>query len=272
MDATAIKEIIAQSCAQATAELVGTQHTRAIVMPADFKLADTEAFDNSPAHFRGAYKTTIIGEFIDYVDKHSLGNDTAVFVDAESMKAKAIIDMGNHEAPMWGKHTAGIQLKKQPAYDALLNQNERALTQQDMIDFFEDWADSVEFLDKGGNPIDTRFAINLLRRVKASASLSVEQEQANFSASRSTLEQVEIKAGAQELPAAFHFDCHPYEGFSSRMFFCQLRASGTEKLQFKYRINGLPAELNQIAEEFRDTVQTNLDQIPVYIGEMTYQA
>lgn len=85
------------------------------------------------------------------------------------------------------------------------------------------------------------------------------------------MQQVEIKAGAEDLPAGFVFECQPYEGFNDYRFACQLRAIPSEKTAlFKYRIGQLEAQQVAIAEEFKQSIKNrvSVQDIKTYLGEM----
>lgn len=148
------------------------------------------------------------------------------------------------------------------------------LKQQDFIDFIEDFGGDISFYwDNGDNT--KRFetadkAIRILRRLKVNANAQKEQTAGNFAQSLSTLEQIEIKAGQEELPAGFIFNTEPYEGFGERPFYCQLRAASDDKdVKLKYRIVRFEKEKEQIADEFRQLITLEIKpETKVYIGNM----
>jgi uncharacterized protein YfdQ (DUF2303 family) len=143
-----------------------------------------------------------------------------------------------------------------------------------LIDFFEDWETHIHFFDNDNQGLDFKQTIRNLRRVKVNAKADTTNDVSNFSAARSTLEQVEITAGAIDLPAGFIFECQPYDGFNDYRFACQLRAIPSEKTAlFKYRIGQLEAQQVAIAEEFKQSIKNrvSVQDIKIYLGEMAYQ-
>jgi len=270
MDASAIQTIVDLAITN-NANKLGV--IGATLVPKSADLKSVERFYEQPKRFRGAFSTDVMAEFIGYVNDNGTEN-TNVFIDAENMKAKAIIDMGDEDSPQWGEHIAKATLIKSPEYAALLQCNTQTFGQQELIDFAEDWEYCITFVDAAGNDMDFRKTLATLRRIKVNANATAEQTVGNFAAARSTLEQVEIKAGADELPEKFIFACKPYDGFVYQYFDCPLHAKNGEKgPQFKYRIVGLEAKRNEIADEFKNRIReaVTVDNVSIYLGTMSYQ-
>lgn len=271
MDATAIQSIADLAVSAASANDVNN-NVDAVVIPKTASIESLEKFRAAPSHFRGAFTTTIIGEFIAYINAHANAS-SAVFIDPVVMHAKCIIDQGSPSDPQWGWHRANAELKKTPECYAVFQSNCRTLDQQDLIDFAEDWEDFMGFYDQNGQGIPFRKAINILRRVKLNATASTDQVIENYAGSRSTLEQVEVRSGADLLPAGFTFTVAPYQGFAVRELNCHLRAVTDDKaVKFKYRIIGLDITIANIAAEFGQMINDACNaRFPVYLGEMKYQ-
>lgn len=274
MDSTAIQEIQKLALAALTTDTLSTHVPgTAVALPNDWKLQTLEHLQTQPDHFRGHFATNALAEFIAYANQHGSA-DTGVFIDPDSMTAAAIIDLGNHTAPEWGKHRASATLKRTPAYAALLESADETLQQQAFIDFIEDWADHIQFYFEDGDVADAATAVKTLRRLKVNANAQQEQTVGNFAASRSALETVEIKAGQEELPAGFRFAVEPYEGFEQYTFNCQLRAVSDDKaVKLKYRIGQLETIKEAIANEFRDRIKDGITEqgVSIFLGQMAYQ-
>jgi uncharacterized protein YfdQ (DUF2303 family) len=248
----------------------------AVIVPDGYKLESLERFNPVPSHFKGGFSTTILTEFADYVSKHGNEN-SAVFIDNEQIKAVAIIDIGSHESPLWGKHRADITLLKTPAYQALLRLNNQTLDQQGFIDFVEDWSEQITFVFdddfvNGSPPLEK--VVKSLRKVKVGFNSTKEQEVQNNSSSRSLLESVEIKAGNEPLPIGFVFSTLAYDGIDPVDFNCQLRVTSDEKaVRFKFRVGQLDAINERISFEFKEAIFDSLasSNIAIHIGKMTYQ-
>jgi uncharacterized protein YfdQ (DUF2303 family) len=276
MDSTAIQAISALSAAQLAQNEISAYTEGAVVIPKDYTLQSLEKLRLAPNHFRGQYSTSVLSQFISYIDNHGT-SETSVFINQDTMSANAIIDMGYIDDPKWGKHRAEVALKRTPAYGDLLDFNNVTVDQQTFIDFAEDWQDNVLFYY--GEP---EFAeaeafkptIKTLRKLKTSATATTENEVGNFSANRSAMEQIEISAGNQEPPTGFIFKTIPHDGFEEVAFNCQLRAiTDGKSVQLKYRIAQLERHKEQIAEQFKDKIVSGVrvDGINIFIGTMSYQ-
>lgn len=276
MDKSAIQEIIRLI----TANFDGAAPLNdgsAIIIPDGYKIQNLEQFDPYPKAFKALFSTTVLAEYIDYVNKHG-DETTGIFIDPINMTSNAIIDLGEKLNPLWGKHQAKIKLLKTPAYKALLHDQNGLLTQQELIDFAEDWQDSVHFYSGDANNVDKvpfTDIIKILRRLKINANSASEQNVTNFSASKSALEAIEITAGQDPLPTGFIFETVPYEGFEPVRFNCQLRAINEEKaVKLKYRIGQLDLINEIIADKFREFLKTGLKAeltYAIFIGTMDYQ-
>lgn len=274
MDKTAIQEISRLT----TAALAGAgplNNDSAIVIPDGYKLQSLEHLQPAPDHFKAKFTTTILSEFADYINMHGTAF-TGVFIDHQAMMAQAIIDLGNQDLPLWGKHRADIELQKTPAYEMLLKLNNAPLPQQAIIDFAEDWIGNIKFFfDDEKREESFAQTIKTLRRLKINANASNEQNVGNFNNSRSALESIEIKAGQDELPAGFWFEVIPYEGFDSVVFTCQLRAVHDDKnVTLKYRIGQLEMITETIARQFREKLINGIKadlNANIFIGKMAYQ-
>jgi uncharacterized protein YfdQ (DUF2303 family) len=270
MDKTAIQEIQRLSIAEISNKLIVSG---AVVIPQGQSLVRLEQFKMTPDHFRATFKTNIVSEFIAYVNAHGTA-DSGIFIDQNTSKALAIIDLGDHQNPQWGKHKAEITLKNQPDYDALLGKQHQWLDQQAFIDFAEDWPENIVFFDADDNALNLKEAVKTLRKLKVNFNSENEQTVNNFSASRSALESIEIKAGNDDLPSGFIFNTIPHDGFSAVELVAQLRSKTVDKsVKLQYRIARLDQVKDEIANEFRDKITTGIitDSAPIFIGTIDYQ-
>lgn len=275
MDQSAIQEIANLSAAQTAGNVIAQNGMAAIVIPGNYKLEPIEHLNPLPTQFRGKFKTTVLAQFIRYIDQNGSA-DTGVFIDQDSMSAAAIIDMETKDFPQWGKHIAGVAIKKTPTYGALLSFADQCLNQQAFIDFAEDCQDHIAFYYGDHQPTADPFkaTIKTLRKLKTAATATTENEVGNFNASRSAMETIEITAGAEQPPAGFLFTVVPHDGFDAIKFDCQLRAiTEGKEVKLKYRIVQLEQHKEQIAEQFREKIISGIktDEISIFIGEMAYQ-
>jgi uncharacterized protein YfdQ (DUF2303 family) len=273
MDSTAVSAIRDLAYADKTADELASTDTRSgqVIVPKDYQIVDLEKFEDTPNRFRGKYKTHLTHEFSMYVNTHNLGA-TSVFIDAESMEAKAIIDMAGDE-PQWGDHRAEVKLKKTPEYYALLAGMEKTFGQLEFIDFVEDWFSSIVFFNDDVSIVRTS-AITAIRKMSVNSQQENVSEVGDFKASLSATDRIEAIATTGILPDRFTFTCDPYDGLDERVFECRLRAmTDDKKPSLKFRIVGLDRVQNEIAMEFKETLTEALTIPPIKIhcGTMEYQ-
>lgn len=271
MDKTAIETI--QKTALAASINEALAGVGVFIKPDGYTTQELEKFEGTPRRFRARFETDVIGEFIEYVANHADDN-TALFIDARAPSAAAIIDMGSPAAPRWGDHRAKLILNKTPAYQALIDKNDKAMPQQSFIDFITDWGMQIKLYDENIEEISLSSGITRLRSLKINASASNEQKTDNFAASRSALESIEVQAAGQQPPAIMAFTTCPHEGFGNIEFKCEIRALVTGKdVQLKYRIIALEQIENIIAEELVESLHVGLNgtDLSIHIGTMNYQ-
>lgn len=271
MDHTAIEAI--QETALAAAVNSGLTEAGLILTPNNYTLKNLEKFKSEPDHFRARFETDLISDFIEYVCAHA-DEHTSIFINPRKPSAKAIIDMGNPDAPKWGKHSAELNLNKTPAFQALIDKNDKAIPQQTFIDFLNDWGTNIVLLDENSAETPLSTGITQLRSLKINASASNEQKTDNFAASRSALESIEVQAAGQRPPARMVFSTEPHDGFRIIDCICEIRALVSNKdVQLKFRIVGLEQIENAIAHELIESLHTGINSTDasIYIGEMTYQ-
>jgi len=272
MDKSAIQAIADMATASATSQLAKVEGV-AMVIPKDHQLTSLEHLQECPDAFKATFKTTVIAEFIRYLLVH-IEQSSALFINPENMSAKAVLDLGVPEHPLWGRHVAMAALKKIPAYEALLEANDSNFLQQAFIDFAEDHECNIAFIDSDGEHLDYRQTINTLRTLKVTASRENDQTVGNYAATRSALESIEVSAGNQQLPYGFVFTVSPYDGFEPVTLTAQMRSLNDDKaIRLKFRIQQLEVTKAEIAEAFKVALTGELrnHSDAIYIAEFTYQ-
>ena len=280
MDKSAIQAIADLAKAEGAIYPTLLENYQTMVIANDHSLKSLEHLNDKPNLFRGYFRTTLLQEFIEYVGIYA-DFDSKIFIDNTDMSALVIIDQGSKSSPQWGKHRAELSLLKTSAYVDLLTHNNKVLSQQDLIDFCEDWQTNIGFYydDEAliNNTISFEKTIKTLRKLKLNAASSKEQEIKNYSANQSTLESIEITAANEQLPAGFIFSVIAYDGFEAINFNCQLRAISDDKsVKLKYRVHQLTAISEKIAGDFREQLRAGIlnetDEVGIFIGKMIYQA
>lgn len=244
----------------------------AVIIPDGHKLTNLEKLAAAPTRFRGEFRTRYIEEFINYVNENGTLN-TGIFIDPENDYAKAILNMGHEDIPQWGDHLATLNLTKTPEFLKLIINAGKILSQQELIDFAEDWQPNIEFIGNEEETLGFKESINAIRRLTVSATQSNESITGNFNASQSSLDAIEVKAAGAVLPYGFIFTCIPYESFNEAVCLCQLRALTDGKtVNLKYRIMVLDSLINKIGIEFKELLKKSITiGAGFYNGTMDYQ-
>ena len=273
----AVKEITSLSAASAAASALKSFNadskgsTPAIVLPDHYSLKNIEHLQATPNEFRGTYETNNIAEFINYVIQYANKEESSIFIDADKMSAKATIDHGTLEQPLWGRHKAVLTLEKEDEYASLLHKNDNAYKQPEFVFFIEEYKDNIVFIDAESGVIDFKDALRSLRSLKLDHINNKTQDLENFSVARSALESIEIKSANQPLPAGFTFTCVPYDGLSKVEFVAILRAVVfNNEILLKYKLYQVNAIQKAIAEEYKALLSKELvENISVHIGRFS---
>lgn len=264
MDQTAIQEIQRLALAATNYDKFNTRNFA--MVPDGFKTESLEKYDDAPDLHRETFKTKYLSEFFGYAEKQD--SVPTVFVDENSMSATAIFDRSTPIQPSWQQHKAIIKLEKTPALVALLNLDTKNLSQDELIDFAIDWKDNIIFWSDD-EALTHNDALTRLRKLKISKTSEQESNRGDFKASASAIEQIAIDAQGLPLPSHFIFTTEPYLQFEKREYLGQIRALGDDnKPLLKYRLMGLPAIEQQIAEEFKQRIGGGISQADIHIGTL----
>lgn len=225
-----------------------------LALPDNFQTHDLEALLPTRRRLRGAMSTTSIEHFGEYIATHAEQGAT-VFVNAESMTATAVLNLGDPEAPGHADNTASYKPRKTAEYAALLAiANGQPKTQQDVAEWMEDWIDKIA-CSNGETTIPTKHAIAAVRKVTLEAISRSESTQEQLSASRSAFEQVKAASGDNPLPSRIEIMLETYAGFIEREIAIRVSVlTGQKDPQFKLRIVK-QAELDEeLARELAERV------------------
>jgi len=235
-------------------------------LPEGVRAESLEKLGHAPARFRGVYKTRRASDFVGYIKAHHSeeGPKPGIFIDQETMMARAILDLGLHANPGWGDHIAELAPKPTPAYAALLAHavqapgQGREFTQDAFLDFIVDWKDELQFMDGSRTEIEHAAVIKAVMKIHVTAQTKSESEVGNFNVQRSDMESVGISAGAGlQLPAGFRFSCQTYDELGIRDFVCVLRsrpANDKRSATLFYRIVALETQKSFVADEFLEFI------------------
>lgn len=253
---------------QANAALEGaTARTPKIVaMPDDFKVEDLEAYGAWRRRPKGTMSTQAIRSFATYTEKHQ-GDGTTVFVDADHLRATAVLDFGSVALPGHCDNICGLTLKTTAAYDALLLATSRKLTQRDFAEWIENWGSPYITLQAGGEEIPLHLALAAVRNITIESANSAQHKEEALSTSRSAFESVKAKSD-DTIPTMLIFRCRPAPELAERHYCTRISiiTSDTKPL-FQLNIVGLETHREQAAEEMCGLIRDLIPaEIPVLMG------
>jgi len=276
MDKSAIEAIAQLSAAKTTQEKLEAESiasvwpSSAVLVPDDYALLSTEKFQSAPNFFTGTFATHIISDFVSYVNKNG-SDQTGVFVDTKSMMAQAIIDLGQPESPKWGRHRAELTLKQSSEFCSAWTNQHKSFTQQQFIDFFEDWAECISFIDDKNNLIDIGSALAAIRKLTVKQHNEKTSQVGDYKQVLSEFDQLEVAAGEQSPPAGFCFSCIPYDELEMVKLVCRLRATIKDNNVFlSYRVIGLDRVLDDLGQELLQLLAKDIEVADdFYCGEFS---
>ncbi len=268
MDSSAIKRIEEL----ADRELPETD-VPAVIVPEGCKVESLEQFFDRPKAMRQEFRTERLQDFLTYVEKEAHADDSAVFVRPDGDGATAVIDFGRQVNPLWGRHRASLSLRKTPEFQTLVDVCDTHLSQRGLTDWLEDWHHILTPRFKNGEeseamPISK--AIAAIRRVKIEASASSTHEHGNFNASQSSMEQVEARSGAGDLPSEFLVHCPVYPETAPRGITVRMQLlTGDDKPRFRLRIMRQEQLMKDVSQEIEQTIAERLSQVRVFVGDLS---
>ena len=262
---TALQE--AQAIHQANNALSISKETKeTVALPSDYKLHDLEKLLPNRRRARGTMSTAVLEAFADYAKSHA-ESGASVFVDAETMSATAVLNLGTPDAPGHADNKAKLQLKRTAAFSALLHvANGASQRQATVAEFLEDWALQIKCANDVGE-IPTTKAIAAIRKLTIETMRKLESEEQSLSQSRSAFESVQATS-KEPIPTTIVFTCQPYTDLTERTFAIRLSVqTGGDKPAITLRIIKVEQHSEDMAIELADLVESKFSEgIQVLIG------
>lgn len=240
--------------------------TPVICAPSDMKIQSLEPYMNFRARFRGTFKTDSPHEFAEYVNAHAV--KAGCFIQADTMSAETIFDLGDEINPGHCEHIAELKLTKTAEYKALLAIAGSRCSQKELAEWLEDWRDFITAEDDQGESIPLTKAITAVRNITIEAKAKHDSEQGNFSSNRTSMESIEAKAKDAQ-PATLHFDCTPYNGLQPYSFTLRLSIITEREPKLTLRLVRHETDIQAMGEEFKQILDTCIskDQTTTYLGQ-----
>lgn len=244
-----------------------------VALPTNYTVHDLEKALPFRRRPRGAMTTSVLGDFHNYLTKH-LEAGAAVFVDQKTMSATAVLNLGTPAAPGHADNTAVLGLKMTAAYKALAHiTGNGARSQVTIAEFLEDWTANIKCQVQGdgeeeeATDLPVRRAVAAVRKITIEGMRTLENEEKNLSASRSLIEQVQVKNQAT-MPTRITFTCEPYLGLRTRDFHMRLSViTMGDKPSLALRVVNLEKHEEEMAEELASLVRSQVGAlVPVHIG------
>lgn len=238
------------------------------ILPDGTSVASLERFALERFRFRGAMETTSINDFVRYSVGYAVTDTPArCFIDADTMSARAVFNIGTLDQPGHADNVASIRLKKTAPFRALLAINGDRLSQKQIAEWLEDWSNFLLAFDADGQTMEISKAAQAVRRVTIQQTNQADHEDGDFSGKKSLMQSVEASS-KDVMPVAFEFTCIPYEGLGERRFSLRNSLLKSGEPVFVLRIVQLEAKEEEMANEFRDLLVAQFDNKPVdtFIG------
>lgn len=266
----AIQHIESQAVIAAAKSITIENGTTIAVLPENIRLHTMEVFQPLRDRFRGSMATHSIQDFAKYVEHHETDDGAPVdprgFIDQDAMRATIIFNLGAPGAAGHGDDTATLTLKPTAAYAALQGIVGKALAQQALAEWLEDWLPNVEAV-AGETDLPMLQAINAVRRMTIKATSQRDSNVGDFSSSRSAMDEIEARS-QDTLPSAFVFTTVPFEGLQPANITLRLSViTGRDEPLLKLRWVGEEAQREEFAREFKAVLDQQVGGfVPLTIG------
>lgn len=247
------------------------RHDTQVALPQGFALHDLERFARTRRHQRGSMRTISLQAFQHYISLHA-EEGTAVFVDAKAMTATAVLNLGNPQEPGHADHVAQYVAQPTAAFTALQAvAGGRALTQQALAEWMEDWADIITCGRGDTDAIPTKQAIAAVRKITIEEQRKLETERSDLGASQSTFERIQASSADNPLPSWLDGNTVAYADLAPRTFRLRLAVLTDGKApQLTLRVQKAEQHTQDLAQELTSLVSTTLDDmVPAMVGTFT---
>lgn len=242
----------------------------AIVLRSNETVHSLEPFQEFRTRFRGDFNTALIEHAAVYLAKHDPGDGLTGYVNRSDMSCLFVLDEGNIEQPGHCLHRVNIKAEQTPEFRALLNVAGKKLTQREMADWLEDYADYLDPRDATNCPIGYSIAtaIQLIRKLTITEKSAKTHEAGDLKASRSALEEVEASS-TQPLPSRISARFRAYEELDERSFSCRLVIYPEDEPKLSLRPVNLDLIQQSMAEEFAALIASKIAAADVIQGTWT---
>ena len=267
-----LQHIEAQARAAAATPIIIENGHSIVVLPSEVRLHSLEGYQPMRDRFRGALKTQSLHDFSKYVERHgdaTISIAAGGFIDQDAMSATVIFNLGTPDDAGHGDDRATLTLKPAAAYTAVQAIVGKSLSQQTLAEWLEDWAPNIIAM-AGDDTMTIAAAISGIRKMTIKATSQRDSSVGDFSASRSSMDDIEAKS-QETLPTAFLFQVVPFEGLGTSTINLRLSViTGEDKPVLKLRWVGEEAQREEFAIEFKQVLEHEVGGfVPLTIGTFT---
>lgn len=220
------------------------------VIPNGFSICSTEHYNQNRDRFRGRFSTLSIAAFVAYVSDRKIEGIKSFINTSNGLNAETVFNIGDELTPGHADDLACLSLEKQPEFLALERVKGKRFSQQDLIDWFDDWADFVTAHNDEGE-VEFEKAVRALRKVSIGRSRDVDSNVRDMGVKLSVTEAAEAKGVDEDLPTHFILSTESYKGLPVEDLKISLRISISDDVPtFILRFIGEDAHTQRRADQF----------------------
>jgi uncharacterized protein YfdQ (DUF2303 family) len=238
-----------------------------IIKPENCELENMEKVLPAPTRIRTHIAVRFLESFLDYVGRFKLPS-TSIFVDGDvknGVRATAIFDYPDKDAPAWGSHRATYRTQPSPEWERWLQVNKKDLNQQEFAEFVED--NSRFFVRPYGSEMMTiAREIELKQNVEWKGSVRLD----NGDTALNYVSTTKVGgAGEIEVPKAFLVALRPYRGGLAYEIEARLRVrlNQDQKLVIRFELLRIEDLLQTAMEEIIEKIKDSTGIAPL-IGDV----
>lgn len=230
-----------------------------VALPDDFELTSLEGYLPLRRRARNSMSTSYVEDFARYVCQHR-ENGCTIYVNAEAMAAKAVLNQGTPALPGHGDNTAVVKLKATALYTSLRNLVSQHRGQKALAEWLEEWRDHVMPLDKDLQDLNIGHVVAGIRSVSIEQINKSTSTVEALSAERSEMESVAAKTDRTDavLPAYLKLTTNPYKELGARTFYVRVSILTSQREPtFALGILGQELHEEEMAAEFAHVVRAS---------------
>lgn len=229
---------------------------------------DLEEYQPLRRRLRGTMETASVRSFAEYTKQSMDG--ASVFVDASTMRATAVLNLGDPDAPGHADNLARLSLRKMAAFDALTQVNGRQQGQKALVEFLEDWGPLVNAqYFHGAAEVTPGLALAALRDITIDSARKANSQVEQLSVQKTTFERIQADSNANT-PTTIYWTCQPYADLPARTFVLRLGILTGDQLALNLRIQSLEQHTEEMGQQLMGLVQQHLGgDLPVLQGTYT---